>query len=252
LKPSDRVKHAQREIEWLQENWFKTPGYLTWGERPVLLSFGQSGLTDKEWTELLGGLKEAPLYLSLHHRRTAAAGAFDWPLPKEGLTAVDRFYDESRTKAWEVTVPVVFPRFHDIYAEAKVHESWGYIDDDQGRTFTTTLERALKSGPPFVQIATWNDWGEGTVIEPSREFGDRDLRTIQRLRRQLVEPGFAGTPEDLGLPFRLLQLRREPSAGPERTRALEEVALMLAKGKTVAARAALQDLELSEKGVKGQ
>jgi len=28
----------------------------------------------------------------------------------------------------------------------------------------------------MVQIATWNDWGEGTGIEPTAEFGYRDPR----------------------------------------------------------------------------
>jgi hypothetical protein len=32
--------------------------------------------------------------------------------------------------------------------------------------------------PSIIQIATWNDWGEGTVVEPSREFGYRDLELV--------------------------------------------------------------------------
>ena len=85
---------------------------------------------------------------------------------------------------------VAYPRFHDIYEQAKVHESWGKIDDDHGKTFAATLEKALRSGLPLIQISTWNDWGEGTVIEPSLEFGYRDLEVVQRLRRQFIEPGF--------------------------------------------------------------
>ena len=243
LKAEDRVRHARREIEWMQQHWFRSESYLKLRGSPVLLSFGQSGLSDAEWAEVLGALKEAPVYVSLHHRRTAAAGAFDWPLPKLGLNAVDRFYAEAKEKGWGLAIPVAFPRFHDIYAEAKVHDSWGRIDDDQGRTFTTTLERALRSGAPFVQIATWNDWGEGTAIEPSREFGDRDLKAIQRLRRRFVDEPFAPTAEDLALPERLLELRRNPSERPERAAALDAVALMLANGKTANARAALRTLE---------
>ena len=100
-------------------------------------------------------------------------------------------------------MPVAFPRFHDIYKEAKVHESYGNIPDDGGRT----LERALKSGAALVQIATWNDWGEGTMVEPSKEFGYRDLEAVQRLRRRLVGSGFSATPADLRLPHRLWLLR---------------------------------------------
>jgi hypothetical protein len=98
---------------------------------------------------------------------------------------VERFHTDAKTRP--VSIPVAFPRFHDIYSEARVHESWGRIDDDKGRTFTTTLEQGLRSGDAVVQIATWNDWGEGTAIEPSKEFGYRDLETVQQLRRQFVD-----------------------------------------------------------------
>ena len=143
----------------------------------------------------MDGSADAPLYLSEHTRRTAAAGAFDWPVPQVGTKAQDAFYKEA--KSWPAAMAVAFPRFHDIYEQAKVHKSWGTIDDNGGKTFTATLETAFKSGLPLIQISTWNDWGEGTVIEPSIEFGYRDLEVVQRLRRQYIEPGFPCHPEDL-------------------------------------------------------
>ena len=103
---------------------------------------------------------------------------------------------------------VAYPRFHDIYEQAKVHPSWGNIADDEGKTFAMTLTKALKSGLPVVQISTWNDWGEGTIIEPSTEFGYRDLEVVQHARRQFIDPGFAGKAEDLRLPHRLYTLRK--------------------------------------------
>ncbi|MFN3189199.1 MAG: hypothetical protein ACE361_01650 [Aureliella sp.] len=57
------------------------------------------------------------------------------------------------------------------YAEARVGTSHGRLDDDNGQSFRRMLELGLKSNVPIVQLATWNDWGEGTQIEPSREFG---------------------------------------------------------------------------------
>src|SRR5262249_53240945 len=120
--------------------------------------------------------------------------------------AQDAFYRES--KGWATGMAVAFPRFHDIYEQAKVHKSWGTIDDNDGKTFVATLAAALKSGLPLVQICTWNDWGEGTAIEPSADFGYRDLETLARLRRDLIDPKFATQPEDLRMPLRLYHLRR--------------------------------------------
>ena len=206
LDSAKRVEHARREIGWLRENWFGKPAYLKINGQPVLLSFGQDGLSDSEWEEIAGGRAATFVYLSEHSRRKAAAGAFDWPSPRVGPSAQDEFY--KKAGQWPVGMAVAYPRFHDIYEQAKVHQSWGRIDDDGGKTFAITLEKALRSGLHLVQISTWNDWGEGTMIEPSTEFGYRDLEVVQRLRRQIIEPGFAGKPEDLRLPHRLYTLRK--------------------------------------------
>jgi Glycosyltransferase WbsX len=117
------------------------------------------------------------------------------------------------------------------------------IDDDHGKTFVDTLEKALRSGLPFVQISTWNDWGEGTMIEPSVEFGYRDLEVVQRLRRQFVEPRFAGDAEDLRLPRRLYELRKSAKDRSSVARDLDQVAHLLSQRSVTAAREQLDSIE---------
>lgn len=244
LAEADRVTHAKELFAWLREHWFADPAYLRQAGRPVLLSFGYGGLTDPEWAEALPTGADAPIYLSEHHRRPVAAGAFDWPLPKLGMAAVDRF--ETESKDWPVAMPVAFPRFHDYYAEAGVHPGYGEIPDDDGRTFTATLARGLKSRAPFMQIATWNDWGEGTQIEPSVRYGYRDLEAIQRARREHIDPTFAAQPDDLRLPHRLFLLRRQPMQ-PGLAKALDEAAQQIVAGRFDAAKAVLDHVEVSSR-----
>ena len=192
---ANRVDYAVRELDWLAKNWFPRRGYLRLNGKPVLLSFGNDGLTDAEWETALTRQRGKVIYLSEHRRRPCADGGFDWPIPQRGLAQVEAF--ATARKGWPVSMPVAFPRFHDIYAQGKAQPSYGRIDDDNGRTFATTLERALRSGAPMVQIATWNDWGEGTGIEPTHEFGFRDLETIQQLRRAIIDPHFVVRPDAL-------------------------------------------------------
>jgi len=240
IAAGDRVAHVAREIGWLAEHWFPLECHVRLDGRPLLLSFGREGLDDGEWSRALAGVRPAPAYVSQQQRRTAAAGGFDWPLPKEGLAAVERFERESRP--WPQRIPVAFPRFADIYEQAGVHASWGSIPDDDGRTLRTTLARALESAPAVVQIATWNDWGEGTMIEPSREFGRRDLEAVQELRRRHGDAAFPFRPADLALPGRLLALRRGPAAadsGP----LLDDVARAITAGDTPRAAALLEGCE---------
>lgn len=221
-----RVAEAVAEVGWLAEHWFPLAHYVRIADRPVLMSFGQEGLTAAEWGRCLDEARVPVAYFSEHDRRQAAVGGFDWPVPDKGLAEVDRFLERSRE--WPARIPVAFPRFLDIYAEARVHPSFGSIADDDGATFRRTLERGLAAGAPIVQIATWNDWGEGTAVEPSLEFGTRDLETVQTLRRLHVDPDFPVRADHLTLPGRLLALRRGASDDARRARLDRVVDLIIA------------------------
>src|SRR5262249_19228515 len=111
--------------------------------------------------------------------------------------------------SWPAYVSSAFPRFHDIYSQAGVGNSYGYLDDAGGATFTNTLTRALTNNSAIVQIVTWNDFGEGTIVEPTVEFGLRELGTIQNLRRKYLEPGFPYQTNDLTLALRFYNLRKQ-------------------------------------------
>jgi hypothetical protein len=226
----------------MQEEWFSSPAYLTIEERPVLLVFGPQYFRDEQWETMFAGLNRQPQFFTLHHRRgQAAVGGFDWPLPRagteQGLREVDAFY--ARAKAWPRSVPAAFPRFHDIYREAGVHDSYGFIADRGGKTYEETLERALKSGADVVQLVTWNDWGEGTMIEPSVEFGYRDLEATQRLRRRHGKTRFPHTPEDLRLPVRWFLLRQRYRDDPAVRAKLDETLSLLLAGRMAEARTRL-------------
>lgn len=211
LQKGESVARGQSAMRWLQANWFAQPNYLRVNGRPLLMVFGPQFYAEEQWQQLFAPLQTPPTFLTLHERKAGAQGAFDWPLPQaeNGMKAVDRFY--ARAAEWPIFVPAAFPRFDDIYGEAGL-TSYGHIDDNDGQTYRDTLRRALQSGAPVVQIATWNDWGEGTQIEPSREFGTRDLETTQeatqRARRENGETNFAYTSADLQLPIALFRARK--------------------------------------------
>ena len=237
LKEGQQVEHVAKEIAWLVNNVFNKKGYVHLDGEPVLLSFGQGGLNDSEWTECLGEIPEAIVYFSEHEKRTSAIGAFDWPIPKEGLAGVARFQENA--KLWSESIAVAFPRFVDIYAQAGVHESWGRIEDQQGEVFRQTLQRAFEGPAKIIQIATWNDWGEGTNVEPSREFGYRDLEAIQKMRKLKNNAAFTIQAADLRLPGELLKLRRRREQGASQ-RDLEKIAESLSRGKVEQARRELK------------
>ena len=232
-----RVSHAAAEIAWLAKHWFPRAGYVRIDEHPVLLSFGHEGLNDEEWTKCLADLGEPVAYFSEHHRRTSAVGGFDWPLPAEGTAAIERF--ARAASRWPHRIPVAYPRFLDIYAEAKVRPSWGNVADAEGATFRRTLAQALATQAEVVQIATWNDWGEGTSIEPSAEYGTRDLEAVRDLQ---ARDGRAGAAAGLDLPGRLLALRRLADTTPDDER-LDTIATALSGGDVERAREEIERME---------
>jgi len=239
IAAGERVSHAVEVIDWLGKHWFPMEHYVRVGGKPLLMSFGHGGLDDTEWTKCLADAAEPVAYFSEHHKRTAAVGGYDWPIPKEGLGAIERF--ERQSKDWSQRIPAAYPRFDDIYAEAGVGANLGHVPDQGGNTFRSALEASQKMAAPAVQLVTWNDWGEGTMIEPSHEFGTRDLEAVQQYRRRHVEAGFAATAADLELPRRLLELRRNTKVADEKER-LDRIADLVRQGHYDAARAELKNL----------
>jgi hypothetical protein len=238
LLAQGRAAHAAGEIQWLAEHWFPLGHYLKHKGRPLLLSFGVSNMTDEEWRDALQRADVPVAYVSQAKRRTAAAGVFDWPVPSQGLAAQERFLRSTADEP--LAIPVVFPRFDDIYEQAGLHASYGASPDDDGRTFATTLQQAIAAGKPFVQIATWNDWGEGTSIEPSVEYGARDLEHLQQVRRQQLGPQFPYTARNLSLPLKLLGLRKTVDVDAA---TLDAIALLIAQGNTAEAEKRIAALE---------
>jgi hypothetical protein len=233
-----RAAHAAEEIRWLAEHWFSLKHYVRHNGKPLLLSFGLANMSDAEWSETLRQVDTPIAYVSQASPRQAAAGAFDWPVPSQGLAAQERFAGTSRD--WPLAIPVAFPRFDDIYEQAGLHESYGEISDNNGRTFRKLLTTAIQSQQPFIQVATWNDWGEGTSIEPSVEFGTRDLETIQQLRREMIDREFSHNADSLRLPLKLLGLRKQgvaPSAD------LDTIALLITHGNITEAAERIARLE---------
>jgi len=63
----------------------------------------------------------------------------------------------------------VWPGFQDDFAEAGLHPNYEFLTDQN--TLAQTWERAVQWHPNVIQVATWNDYGEGTVVEPNTVRG---------------------------------------------------------------------------------
>ena len=248
LKKAQEVPHAKKELKWLAQNWFNDPAYVKLKGEPVLLIFGPQHFNKNQWNQITSSLSTQPILYTLPHLTNQAkdSGAFGWPPVDGGKNVMPAIWQKyvrdlySRGAKGESVIASVFPKFHDIYQEAGLHKSYGYLDDQNGKTFEQTLELAWQSNSPLIQIATWNDYGEGTIIEPTKEFAYRYLENLQR--KFATNGKFAYTSWDLRLPIMLHQLRKQYTGNKQLTVQLESVSKLLFASRTAEAKTLLMKL----------
>ncbi|MEI6715451.1 MAG: glycoside hydrolase family 71/99-like protein [Verrucomicrobiota bacterium] len=250
LKADEAVPHAKAVMEWVAQNWFADPAYVQVEKRPLLLVFGPQYLEESQWAQLWAGQSVKPLFFAMPHlcKQARADGAFGWPPVtggKEITPEVWRAYLDSlyaRMKQGEPVVASAFPGFRDIYKEAGLHGSYGSIDEREGATFRETLDLAFQSGAPVVQIATWNDYGEGTVIEPTWRQGYTLLEEVQsRISKEAGGVGgFASA--DLRLPQELFEVRKRYSGNAVFAERLEQISALLFEGRVREGRQRLEEI----------
>ena len=254
LSSENALQRAQEDMQFAQEHWFSHESYLTYEGQPLLFVFGpQFFRQPTDWETIFAELEPTPALVTLDgHMDFAALSSYPWPpmelaggiemAPAVLESYLERFYRNARRR--DLIVAGAFPAFHDIYAEAGVRSSYGYINPQDGQTLRLTLDLALAQNPGIVQLITWNDYGEGTIIEPTEEFGYRYLEIIQQTR-QTLSPDFAATSDDLRLPFELFQLRRAHAGDAAINAQLDQAFAAIIAGDTTAAQSIIQGLQRS-------
>lgn len=219
IEQNSALAHGQRVMNYLQENWFATDAYMKINGFPLLLTFGpQYFKNSSDWQTIFSNLTPQPLFFTLDNRlATVAAGAYPWPpmwksinsgiLTRQALNEyLQQFYQKA--SQWDYLVTSAFPGFEDIYKRAGVGEGYGILDRQNGQTFKNTLQQAVETNPDVIQIVTWNDYGEGTIVEPTDEFEYQYLEIIRQTRGNM-DSDFLVQSEDLTLPFSIYKLRKE-------------------------------------------
>lgn len=247
LKQNQIAEHLSKTLQWLQLHWFRHPHYSHFNGRPLFLLFGPIYISDNApWESALGSIEPRPAFFPLHHlwkNLSAADGGFTW-------VHADAWADDATPDAVRRNLHALFrhvgpepdqvivsatPGFDDVYDRPMIH-----LDHREGETLRESFDACMDGPWPLIQLITWNDYGEGTVIEPTHEHGYRLLEVIHEARRsQLGASDFPYTPQDLRLPARLLELRKAGEVDPE---ILDSIANMLKDGRVENARQALNRL----------
>jgi hypothetical protein len=155
--------------------------YLEYKGRPVIFVFPKRGHTD--WNRVRAQLNSWPVPPLLFYKDEIPpqyVGAFDgnyaWVHPSKewkrdgsdwGKEYLENFYKRMENRPDKIAVGTAWPGFDDSKASWTMNR---HISERCGQTFEDTLHlfRYYQQfeNMPFLMIATWNDYEEGTAIEP--------------------------------------------------------------------------------------
>lgn len=175
------MQAAQEDMLYAQTEYFSRKEYIKIDNVPVLMTFGPRYFKiSSQWTEVFSGLSVKPKFLPLWNHSgyvgSNGNGEFAWVDFNESLSELNSFYNKNHL---ENLMGSAYPRFHDFYVEGGTGTSYGYIDYNNGETLRNTLQKANDRHAESLQLVTWNDFGEGTVIEPTLENEFECLEIIQ-------------------------------------------------------------------------
>ncbi len=232
LNTETALEQGQADLNYARDQWFGSDAYVTYQDQPLVFVFGPLYFRQpNDWTRIFADIEPTPALITLNQNLSfAALSGYPWPpmgmsggvelelAPAALDSYLEMFYRNAQRR--DFIVGSAFPGFHDIYAEAGVRSSYGYLDAQEGETLRSTLDMALTQNSDIVQLVTWNDYGEGTTIEPTAEYGYQYLEIIQQARTDM-DSDFEISADDLHLPMRLLLLRRAHFGDAEINAALD-------------------------------
>jgi len=180
----DCIKHGCNEtsevaslINYVVKNYASSSAYWRWKGRPVVTFFGMEK-HNIDWGRVRNSVQGQPLFIFRNSGGFAAPesdGAFAWiaaetvkpsdPIAEEYL---ERFYQKAKQSGGKLTIGAAYKGFDDSMA------SWGkgkHLEQRCGQTWLDTFalinqNYSQRNQLDAVIIPTWNDYEEGTAIEP--------------------------------------------------------------------------------------
>ncbi len=188
------VAGAVGDLLYLLEKYGKHPAWLQVDGKPVLFIYGRAigQLKLPAWRQVIEQVKQRTPAVFIGDRLSdEAARTFDGihtynPTAKTAGLApgqirawADQSYaDVVRMAAGKISAVTIIPGYDD--------HKLGRPDPRPitarhgGQTYTQLWEAALSARPDWVLITSFNEWHEGSEIEPSLQDGDRYLKLTKK------------------------------------------------------------------------
>ena len=164
------------DLTYIASQYESSSAYMRMNGRPVVLFFNVDAYYI-DWSRVISSIPGNPLLIfegTSGLTRKLSDGGFSWVFIKTNnpfdpdLAAQDDFYKAALQAPGRIAFGSVYKGFNDTLAQWTTNR---VIQQQCGQTWQQTFGEVGKfySGNnqlPAIQIATWNDYEEGTAIEP--------------------------------------------------------------------------------------
>lgn len=228
----DIISLAQSDMMYIENNYFPSNNYIYVNEKPLLLLFGPEFFhQSSQWSEIFEAFAQKPCFLVLNGKSnetgTIASGEYIW------VDQLDLNIKYQNISKFSIFMGGAYPGFKDYYKQGGWGNGLGFtIDYHNGEFFKQALQKASDFKSRYLQLITWNDFGEGTMIEPTLEFGFTFLEILQQFT------GVKYSKSELELIYKLYKLRKKYASNTDIQKKLNQafyflVSLQVDKAKSI-------------------
>jgi Glycosyl hydrolase family 99 len=195
----DSMKNIVDDIKYVMDNYGNHTNYLKVDGRPVLFLFNYLGvITLKMWDESITQLHNDGYFPYLIAEIGSSDGGYFteelyWELPLNNLKLdiFDGYHIYNPVVIYQKIPDLVTQKYEKMVAVSRTNNKLacatvfpGYDDRGwwgdkgmnysraKGQTYTTSWNDAINADPDWILITTFNEYYEGTEIEPTVEYSD--------------------------------------------------------------------------------
>jgi glycoprotein endo-alpha-1,2-mannosidase len=200
---ASRIKAAVGDIDYLLSRYGSDKAWLRAGEKPVLFIYGRAlrELSPADWQEVIAHVRrDNPNGVVLiADSLDAKFGSIFDGASTYNITGQTQHKTQPEIRAWahaaypkmvaaagpgKISTLTVIPGYDDRNTGRSpprpVTDRWG------GETYHVLWQEAIAAVPDYVLITSWNEWHEGSEIEPSVEYGSRILDETAAFSREFL------------------------------------------------------------------
>ena len=198
---SDQIAFLVEEFRFIYQ-FMTDPRYKNqmWFEagKPVLWIYVVRAISPEVWSSVLSQLNsenisfflvaDRPVQVSSHIAQFQAQHIYDVYAPIRDNNYLKQFWKikEQSAKYKQIMVAGVAPGYNDTV----VRGGNDPFSRENGKFYHDRWCDAISLNPDWISITSWNEWHEGTEIEPSIEHGDLALNQTKQFIQEFKSGNF--------------------------------------------------------------